>query len=140
MLNTIEPATALMCDRGRGQLAVMSSLASFRGYSNAPAYCASKAAVRLYGEGLRGRLTGSGIDVNVVCPGFVRTPLTDGVPGMMFLVECDDAVRLMAGAIEARRKTFTFPWQMNLLKEVMVRAPEWLVRRLAPKPRDRSTL
>jgi hypothetical protein len=75
-----------------------------------------------------------------ICPGFVRTPLTDGIPGMMFLVECDDAVRLMSAAIEARRRTFTFPWQMNVLKEAMLRAPEWLVRRVAPKPCDQSKL
>ena len=54
MLNTIEPAQATMLARGRGHLALMTSLASFRGFPNAPAYCSSKAAVRVLGEACAG--------------------------------------------------------------------------------------
>ncbi len=45
----------------------------------------------------------------------------------------------MVGAIEARKRTYTFPWQMNALKEVMTRAPESVIRRLAPPPRTHSS-
>ena len=86
MLNTVEPALAPLLARGRGQLALMSSLASFRGFPSAPAYCASKAAVRLYGEALRGRLARHGIVVSVICPGFVRTPMTSANPFAMPLI------------------------------------------------------
>ena len=75
ILNTVEPALPSLRAQGHGQLAVMSSLAGFRGLPNAPAYCASKAAVRVYGEGLRARLRPHGIKVSVICPGFVATPL-----------------------------------------------------------------
>jgi NADP-dependent 3-hydroxy acid dehydrogenase YdfG len=64
VLNTIHPLIEPMRRRGRGQLALMSSLASFRGFPGAPAYCASKAAVRVYAEGLRGALKPVGIEVS----------------------------------------------------------------------------
>jgi short-subunit dehydrogenase len=91
-------------------------------------------------DGLRMELHGSGVHAMTICPGFVRTPMTDGQKGMFFLVELDDAVRMIAGAIEARRNTFTFPWQMNVLKEVIARVPESLLRRFAPRPREKSGL
>ena len=75
VLNTVHPALDAMLarprasDRVRGQIALMSSIASFRGFAGAPAYCASKAAVRSYGEGLRNAHAADGIEINVICPG-----------------------------------------------------------------------
>jgi len=76
VMNTVLPAIAPMQERGSGQIALMSSLASFRGLPGAPAYSASKAAVRTWGEALRGALAGDGIEVSVICPGFIETPMT----------------------------------------------------------------
>jgi len=56
VLNTLDPAIACIRNRGRGQIAIVSSLAAFRGFPGAPAYCASKAAVRVWGEAMRGHL------------------------------------------------------------------------------------
>lgn len=53
VINTVMPLIVPMARRGHGQIAIMSSLAAFRGMPGAPAYCASKAAVRLWGEALR---------------------------------------------------------------------------------------
>ena len=79
-LNTVQPVLPLMQARRRGQIALVSSLASFRGFAGAPAYCASKAAVRVYGEALRGEMARHNVAVNVVCPGFIQTPMTDVNP------------------------------------------------------------
>ena len=65
---------------GRGQIALMSSLAGFRGLPGAPAYCASKAAVRVWGEALRGDLVPPGRPAHRHLPGFVETPMTDDEP------------------------------------------------------------
>ena len=54
VFNTVLPVIPAMLERGRGHIALMSSLASFRGFPGAPAYCASKAALRVWGEGQRG--------------------------------------------------------------------------------------
>ena len=77
VLNTIHPAIRLMRMQGAGQIAIISSFAGYRGLPSAPAYSASKAAVKAYGEGLRGQLAPGGIDVTVICPGFIRSRITD---------------------------------------------------------------
>lgn len=82
VLNTIQPLMPRMCRRRRSQVAVMSSLAAFRGMAGAPAYCASKAAVRLYGEGLRLRLApvSGGVAGGGAAPGLDR-PADDAPAG-----------------------------------------------------------
>ena len=94
-----------MTERRRGQIALMSSLAAFRGFPGAPAYCASKAAVRSYGESLRGdagRPTAS--SVSVICPGFVKTPMTAVNPFKMpFLMEAERAAASSSAAWRATR-------------------------------------
>jgi short-subunit dehydrogenase len=138
--NTVIPFLPRMLEQRSGVLCAVSSVAGHRALPGRVAYSASKKAVTTFMDGLRMELHGSGVHAMTVCPGFVRTPLTEGQQGMFFVVEQDDAVRVIAGAIESRQNTFTFPWQMNLLKELIVRAPESLLRRLAPQPRDQSRL
>ena len=98
--NTILPTISKMRPRGHGQIAIMSSLAGFIGFPGAPAYCASKAAVRVWGESLRGELAGSDIGVSVICPGFVRTPMTDRNPfPMPFLIGPEKAARIIVSGL-----------------------------------------
>jgi short-subunit dehydrogenase len=97
VLNTVEPAEAAMVPRRRGYLALMSSLASFYGSPNSAAYCSSKAAVRLLGEGLRQRLARNGIVVSMICPGFVRTPMNAGVrPRLPLTMSAERAAAIIA--------------------------------------------
>lgn len=138
--NTVVPFVPAMIAQRSGVLCAISSMAGHRALPGRTAYCASKKAVTTFMDGLRMDLHGTGVHAMTICPGFVRTPLTEGMDALPFLVELEDAVRAIAGAIEARRTTYTFPWQMRLLKEVVVRAPEWLLRRVAPAPRQRSRL
>jgi short-subunit dehydrogenase len=110
VVNTIEPLIPLLRAAGHGQLALMSSLAGFRGLPNAPAYCASKAAVRLYGEGLRGKLGQIGIRVSVICPGFIETPLTANNPfPMPFLMSAEAAADRIVAGLARNRARIAFP-------------------------------
>ncbi|MGH7005704.1 MAG: SDR family NAD(P)-dependent oxidoreductase, partial [Alphaproteobacteria bacterium] len=134
VLNTIEPAQAAMLARGRGHLALMSSLASFRGFPNAPAYCSSKAAVRFLGESLRERLGRGGIVVSVICPGFVATPMTaDNRFSMPLLMSPERAAAIIERGLARGKARIAFPlgtyWGVRLLA-VLPRRP---VDRLAAR-------
>lgn len=111
VLNTVHPTIETMRRRGQGQIAVMSSAASFRGFPSAPAYSASKAAVRAYGEALRGTLHRDGIAVSVICPGFVRSRMTDANPFRMpMLMDADRAARIIKRGLDRNRARIGFPW------------------------------
>ena len=138
MINTIAPAMPLMIARGRGQIGIMSSLASFLGFAGAPAYCGSKAAVRVYGEGLRGELGRRGVGVSVICPGFVKSPMTDSNSyPMPFLMDSDRAARIIAKGLDRNRGRIAFPWPTYALARVLGGMPvplsDWLTRHLPKK-------
>jgi NADP-dependent 3-hydroxy acid dehydrogenase YdfG len=138
VLNTVEPALPRMTARGRGQIALMSSLAAFRGFPGAPAYCASKAAVRVYGEALRGHLADSGLAVSVICPGYVKSPMTavNAFP-MPFLMETDAAADLIVRRLAANRARIAFPFPLYAAVWLLATVPPgWtdaLMRRLPEK-------
>lgn len=129
--NTVLPAIAQMQSAGHGQIAIMSSLAGFVGFPGAPAYCASKAAVRVWGESLRGELAGSGIRVSVICPGFVRTPMTDRNPfPMPFLIEPEKAARIIVSRLARNHARIAFPWPLYTAVRILGTLPAGLRDRL----------
>jgi short-subunit dehydrogenase len=137
-----------MLDRGRGHLAAVSSLAAYKGMPGESAYCASKAAVNVYLEGLRIHVRDRGIAVTVICPGFVRTPMTDvNEFHMPWLLEADQAARRIVRALHRRRKVYNFPWQTSLLMKLTTWLPDWAIARTMqqynekppfPKQQDRT--
>lgn len=110
VFNTILPVIPLMVSRSRGNVAVVSSLAGYRGWPGAPAYCASKAAVRVYVQALHGYLKDTGVKVHAICPGFVRSRMTDvnefSMPG---IVEADKAAGIIARGIAKGKFLIAFP-------------------------------
>ena len=122
----------------RGQIALMSSLAAFIGFPGAPAYSASKAAIRVYGEALRGALHADGIEVSVICPGFVDTPMTrvNDFP-MPFLMTSEKAAAIIKRGLVANRGRIAFPFPMYFLVWLLSGLPPVLVnamtRRLPEK-------
>jgi short-subunit dehydrogenase len=138
VLNTIEPAEAAMAARGRGQLALMSSLASFYGAPRAPAYCSSKAAVRLLGEGLRLPLAQRGIVVSVICPGYVVTPMTAGIrPRLPFTVSAEQAAAIIERGLARGNARIAFPLPSYIVMRVLARLPPDLANRLTARPSGR---
>lgn len=128
-LNTALPAIQRMrgqSPRGgrRGQIALMSSLAAFRGFPGAPAYCASKAAVRIWGEALRGGLQADGIAVSVICPGFVESPMTavNDFP-MPFLMPAERAARIIRRGLARDRARIAFPWPNYVAARLIAALP-----------------
>ncbi|MFA6409937.1 MAG: SDR family NAD(P)-dependent oxidoreductase [Gammaproteobacteria bacterium] len=109
-LNTVYPALKLMRERKCGQIAIISSLAAFHGFPRSPAYSASKAAVKTFGEALRNRVKKDNVKINVVCPGFVRTPLTDKNPYFMpFIMSPEKAAKIIQHGLEKNKGLIAFP-------------------------------
>lgn len=113
VLNTIFPAITPMRHRKKGQLALVSSIAGFRGLPSAPAYSTSKVMVKAYGEALRGVLKDDGVGVSVICPGFVESRITDtnDFP-MPLIMSAPKAAKIIRKGLEKNRILIAFPWPL----------------------------
>jgi NAD(P)-dependent dehydrogenase (short-subunit alcohol dehydrogenase family) len=113
MVHGIEAVLPGMRRRRSGVIVGVSSLAGYRGFPRSEAYSTTKAAQISLLESLRIDLSGLGIRVQTVLPGFVRTELTDANAfGMPFMLEPDDAARRIARGIERGSAVIAFPWPM----------------------------
>jgi len=72
--------------------------------------------------------------VTIIHPGFIKTPLTAGRESQMpFLMELDYAVNKIIYAIERKRKSFAFPWQLASIVRLGMVMPTSLYDRLATR-------
>ncbi len=131
----VEAVLPGMLSRGRGQIVGVSSLAGYGGLPRTAGYSAAKAAVTKFLESLRVDLRGRGVDVTVISPGYVRTPMTDrNLHSMPFLVELDDAVARIHRAIVKRARAYHFPWPLASFVWVGQIFPrrmyDWIVSRI----------
>lgn len=138
VLNTIDPIMPCMSKRGYGQIALMASLAGYRGLPRCAAYSASKGFVKLYGEGLRGALKPHGVNLSVICPGFVRSGITDqNTCPMPFFMEANTAATIIAKGLSNNKGRIAFPWPMALsvwfLSILPDRLAAYLTRQLPAK-------
>jgi short-subunit dehydrogenase len=138
VLNTINPAIKHMKSRNQGQIAIISSLAGFRGLPSSPAYSASKAAVRVYGEALRGNLAEFGIKVNVICPGYVKTPMTAVNKFYMpFIIDADKCAQKIKTGLEKNQSRIAFPLPLYfiiwLLTAISTKITDQIFARLPKK-------
>lgn len=117
--NTITPLINKMMARRHGQIVLMSSLAALRGLPQSPSYCASKAAVHIYGQSLRAWLARYNVKVNVICPGYVHTDMSLHLIGPKpFLMSSQKAARTIQKGIRKNKACLAFPWQLSVLTKV----------------------
>lgn len=117
VLNTITPAIEIYKKRKGGEkiIAITSSIAGYHGLPSCPSYSATKACVKAYGEALRGSLREYDIKVNVICPGFVKSRITDkNTCPMPFFMSAEKAAEIIAKRIEKNVGLIAFPWPMRL--------------------------
>ena len=144
VLNTVLPALAVMAaqpagaDGWRGHVAVIASIAAFVAAPSAPAYNASKAAVQRWTEARAPSEAKRGIAMHCVCPGFVRTPMTElNEFPMPWLLEPDEAARRTLAGIAAGRLRIVYPRRLYALARMVgALPPGWrhaLLGRAPPK-------
>jgi short-subunit dehydrogenase len=133
-VNSVTAVLPEMVEQGSGQLVAISSLAAYRGLPKSAAYCASKAALSAFFESLRVDLRESGVNVTIIHPGFIKTPLTAGRHAQMpYLMELDDAIKKIIRAIETRKKSYAFPWQLATISRIGMLLPPNFYDRIIAK-------
>ncbi|MCT4556405.1 MAG: SDR family NAD(P)-dependent oxidoreductase [Pelagimonas sp.] len=116
---------------GRGHIVLTGSLSGYRGLKGAAPYIASKAGVMVLAESLYADLRGSGVDVQLINPGFIRTRLTDlNDFSMPFLMSPEQAATRAFAHMNSRRFALAFPRRFAALFRLGQFLPDWLYYRL----------
>ena len=126
---------ALRRSRAKGQpatLVIVSSSAWWFPFGRAEGYGASKAALTYFAHALRADLDAEGIDVVVVSPGFVKTPLTDrnDFP-MPFLVSAEDAAERIVSGLARGKNEIAFPKRFTWMLKALGALPQPLIDRMS---------
>lgn len=138
-VNSVAAVLPEMLERGSGHLVAVSSLAGYRGLPKSAAYSGSKAGMTAFFESLRVDFGPDGIDVSIIAPGFIKTPLTSGRKNKLpFLLETEDGAARIVRAIERKKKFYAFPWQLATIVRLSSILPPSLYDRIAGRARYRE--
>ena len=120
--NALEPLLEAMIARRDGHVALVASVAGYRGLPKAAAYAPSKAAVISLAEALRLDLARHNVRVTLINPGFVETPMTSvNTFPMPFMITAPDAAQRIVRGLEKGKFEIVFPWQLaGMLKLLRV--------------------
>jgi len=129
VLNTVQPLLPALMARGRGQIAIVSSIAAFIPLPDSPSYCASKSAVLTYGLSLRAALAAHGVRVSVICPGYVTTPMMMRESGpKAFVMPPERAVTCIVAGLARNKPVISFPFFFALATRLHGLMPDRLRR------------
>ncbi len=130
VLNTVLPTVDIYkkCQTNNPKIiAITASIAGYHGLPSCPSYSATKACVKAYGEALRGDLREFGIQVNVICPGFVKSRITDkNTCPMPFFMSAEKAATVIAARISRNVGLIAFPWPMRFASWLISALPNCL--------------
>lgn len=132
--NALEPLIPNMIANGKGHLALVASVAGYRGLPKAAAYAPTKAAVISLAEVLRLELSQHGIKVSLINPGFVETPMTavNEFP-MPYIIKAEDAASRILNGLARGKFEIAFPWQLVTTLKLLRLMPNSLYLRLAAR-------
>ncbi len=128
---TVDAAAAHFLDRGKGHIVGISSVLAFRGFPRNSVYSASKAGFAVYLEAVRVELYQKNIDVTVLYPGYIDTPLNQMQKKRPFLISPEKGAAIMARLIEKKTKSSTvpvYPW--NMVGRLMKILPAGVISRM----------
>ncbi|MEL0106617.1 MAG: SDR family NAD(P)-dependent oxidoreductase [Rhodospirillaceae bacterium] len=135
VVNGLAAVLPQLIERKSGHVAVVSSVAGYRGLPGASAYGASKAALINMCEAFKPELDRHNVTISLINPGFVKTPLTDqnDFP-MPFLMSAEIAAERIVGGLATKRFEITFPrrftWFLKFIRCMPYAVYFWLTRRI----------
>ena len=119
-VNCLNPVIKQFVNRGQGHIVIVSSLVGYCGLPSSSAYGATKAALINMCESLYLELNACGVDLSVVTPGFVRTPLTDQNEFYMpLLMEPEKAAKRIIQGIKRNQFEISFPRRMTIIMKFL---------------------
>ncbi|EID99982.1 SDR family NAD(P)-dependent oxidoreductase [Leptospira licerasiae] len=127
----LDSAAAYFQEKKAGKIIGISSIAGDRGRRGNPVYNASKAGMTTYLEALRNRLAVKGIQVVTVKPGMIETPMTEGLPGLMWLITAKEAAQVILAKVNAGKENFYVPARWALVSLIIRLIPSFIFRRLS---------
>lgn len=133
-LNALVPLMARMTGRRKGHIAVVASVAGYRGLPGAAGYGATKAALINLCEALYPDLARYRVKLTLINPGFVDTPLTrkNRFP-MPFLITADKAAEAIMGGLRSGSFEIAFPWRFAMIMKLMRILPYSLYFRITKR-------
>lgn len=118
--HALEALLPVMKHQEHAHIAIVASVAGYRGLPYATGYGATKAALINMTESLRPECKELGIKLQLICPGFVKTPLTDKNEfPMPFLISADQAAATIMKGLKQNCFEFVFPWKMKLSMKIL---------------------
>jgi|TARA_B100000470_G_scaffold32994_1_gene22382 short-subunit dehydrogenase len=131
--NSVIPFIPKMKEQHSGRIAIISSIASFRGLPHHGGYSASKAALRNLTESWNYTLKPYGISLTTIFPGYIDTEMTkDHKFKMPFLMHSDKASRIIANSIQQKKRKLILPWQWKFIIPIFCILPRFLIYRFTP--------
>jgi short-subunit dehydrogenase len=126
-LHVVRAALPSFLARKNGQIALCASIVGYRGLPHAQPYGASKAALINFAESLRAESIKKGVDIKVINPGFVRTPITDKNNFRMpALIDAKEAAHVIANELHSKCFEIHFPKRFTLIMKLLRLIPDWL--------------
>lgn len=120
IINALAPLMPAMVARRRGHIAMIASVAGYRGLRQTIGYGPTKSAVINLGEGLYLSLAEKGVKVQVFNPGYIDTPMTEKNEfAMPFIISTDEAVDYIRAGLEKNKFEVVFPRSMSFLMKLL---------------------
>lgn len=132
VISLVTEAANFFESQGTGTIAVITSVAGDRGRQSNYLYGSAKAAVSTFLAGVRNRLAEKGVHVITIKPGFVDTPMTDGMDksGPLW-AQPEDVAMCIVRAIEKERNVVYVPWFWQIIMLVIRHIPEFIFKKLS---------
>lgn len=128
VINTVSPALSLFVPRQRGHIVLIGSLAGRIGLPHSPVYSASKAAVATYADALRRLVSPKGVAITLVEPGFVDTPMSEGILTRdLMLWSAQRAALAIQRGVAKRQPIVKFPFFLDFALQLARHFPRTLI-------------